>query len=155
MCRSDTCVDGTVDTEAIRSNSVATKRTKVLRHFLLSICHNIDKAIPIYQDNAAVAAIARACRITPHTKYLGIHTGFCKLEQLRGNTDISHLPTRQMLADLGTKPLPGPPLARFLEWGIGVRFYPIQGSTQYIDMDLHLYHVSYLDIISLLSSSAS
>jgi hypothetical protein len=139
----------------IRSNSRATKRTKIFRHFLLSIGHPVDRPITIYQDNAAVAAIVRACRITPRTKYLGIHAGFCQQEQVRGNTDIQYIPTRQMLADMGTKPLPGPPLARFTAWAIGFRFYPPSDSPQFQDMDLSHFSLTYLEIISLPSSSPS
>jgi hypothetical protein len=140
----------------IRSNSRATKRTKSsvtfsYRYFF----HPVDKPITIYQDNAAVAAVVRACRFTPRTKYLGIHAGFCQQEQKRGNTDIQYLPTRQMLADMGTKPLPGPPLARFTEWAIGFRFYPSSASPQFLAMDLAHYTLTYLEIIALPSSSSS
>jgi hypothetical protein len=138
----------------IRSNCRATKRTKVFRHFLLSIGHTIDRPITIYQDNAAVNAIVKACRITPRTKYLGIYSGYCQQEEQRGNSKLEYIPTKKMLADLGTKSLPGPSLARFTDWAIGVRFYPTQSSQQYLDMELNLYSMTYLQIVASRSSSS-
>ena len=139
----------------IRSNSRATLRTKVFRHFLLSIGHIVDGPVPIFQDNAAVNAIVKACRITPRTKYLGIHAGFCQQEEQRGNTKLHYIETKTMMADIGTKPLPGPPLQRFTEWAIGTRFYPHPTSQQYKDMDLDFYRLSYLEFASSRSSPKS
>ena len=60
-----------------------------------------------------------------------------------------------MLADMGTKHLPGPPLARFTAWAIGFRFYPPSDSPQYQDMDLSHFPLTYLEILSLPSASPS
>ena len=137
----------------IRSNSRANQRTKILRHFLTSVGHVISEPIPIYQDNQAVNAIVKASRITPRTKYLGIHAGYCQQEQERGNTHLDYLPTKMMMADVGTKALPGPQLNRFSEWGIGVRFYPPKDHKQYAQMKLEWYDLTYLEIEEVISSS--
>ena len=137
----------------IRSNSRANQRTKILRHFLTSVGHVISEPITIYQDNQAVNAVVKACRITPRTKYLGIHAGYCQQEQERGNTHLEYLPTKIMLADVGTKALPGPQIDRFCEWGIGVRFYPDKEHNQYLDMRLQWYDLTYLKIEEMISSS--
>ena len=59
-----------------------------------------------------------------------------------------------MLADLGTKSLPGPSLARFTDWAIGVRFYPTRSSQQYIDMEFNMFSMTYLQIVASRSSSS-
>ena len=130
----------------IRSNSRATKRTKIFRHFLQSIGHIIDGPVIIYQDNAAVEAIMKACRCTPRTKYLGLHAAFCQQEQSRGNADLQYLKSSMMMADMGTKPLSGPALSRFLEWAIGVRFYPSKESQQHTHMALSMYNKTFIEI---------
>ena len=84
---------------------------------------------------------------------MGIHAGYCQQEQQRGNTHLEYMPTKMMMADVGTKALPGPQLNRFSEWGIGVRFYPDKSNQQYDQMKLEWYHLTYLEIEELLSSS--
>ena len=137
----------------IRSNSRANQRTKILCHFLTSVGHVISTSFTIYQDNQAVNAVVKACRITPRTKHLGIHAGYCQQEQQRGNTHLEYLPTKMMMADVGTKALPGPQIDRFCEWGIGVRFYPNKEHKQYSDMKLMWYDLTYLNIEEIVSSS--
>ena len=137
----------------IRSNRSANQRTKIFRHFLTSIGHIIDAPVTIYQDNQAVNAVVKACRITPRTKYMGIHAGFCQQEQQRGNTHLEYLPTKMMMPDVGTKALPGPQITRFSEWAIGKRFYPNNAHPQYEQMKLDWYHLTYLEIEGIVSST--
>lgn len=139
----------------VRSNSRAIKRTKIFRHFLQSIGYLINGPIAVYQDNAAVGAIMKACRVTPRTKYLGLHASYCQQEQQRGNADIQYLKTSMMLADMGTKPLTGPALTRFTEWAIGKRFYPSPSSAQYKYLDLDSYSKTFLDIKAAISKTAT
>ena len=141
------------DSELRSNSSRANQRTKVLRHFLTSIGHVITNPVVIYQDNQAVNAVVKACRVTPRTKYMGIHTGYCQQEQQRGNTHLEYMRTKMMMADVGTKALPGPQLTRFSEWGIVVRFYPYKGDPQYVQMKLEWYHLTYLETEELSSSS--
>lgn len=138
----------------IRSNSRATKRTKIFRHFFQSIGHIIKGPTIIYQDNAAVEAITKACRVTPRTKHLSLHAAYCQQEQSRGNSDLQYLKSSMMMADMGTKALTGPALNRFHEWAIGKRFYPVEQSTQYDDMNLSIYGQSFIEICSDDSSSS-
>ena len=81
---------------------------------------------------------------------MGIHAGYCQQEQKRGNTHLQYLP---MMADVGTKALPGPQLDRCSEWGIGVRFYPKSGHPQYENMKLDWYKLTYFEIEEIVSSS--
>ena len=113
----------------------------------------MNDPVVIYQDNQAVNAVVKAYRVTPRTKYMGIHAGYCQQEQQRGNTHLEYVPTKMMMADVGTKALPGPQLTRFSEWGIGVIFYPNKGDPQYAQMKLEWYHLTYLEIEELISSS--
>ena len=137
----------------LRSNSRANQRTKVFRHFLTSVGHVISNPVTIYQDNQTVNAVVKACRITPRTKYTGIHAGYYQQEEQRGNTHLEYLPSKMMMADVGTKALPGPQLNRFSEWGIGVRFYPKKDEIQYKQMKLEWYTLTYLEIEHAVSSS--
>ena len=61
---------------------------------------------------------------------MGIHVVYCQQEQ-RGNTHLGYFPTKMMMADVGTKALPGSQINRFSEWGIRARFYPKKGHPQY------------------------
>ena len=84
---------------------------------------------------------------------MGIHAGFCQQEQQRGNTHLEYLPTKMMMADVGTKALPGPQITRFSEWAIGKRFYPNNAHPQYEQMKLDWYHLTYLEIEGIVSST--
>ena len=105
--------------------------------------------------HSAVSTIMKAGRNTQRAKYIALHAAYCQQEQSRGNADIQHFKSSMMLADMGTKSLSGPAVARFLEWAIGARAYPGKSDPQY--KLLHLQHFAHtdLEIISSYSSSSS
>ena len=82
----------------------------------------------------------------PRTKYLGIHNAFCQQEQERENTKTKHIESKKMLADMGTKPLAGPPHKRYAHWACGVRYYPPANHPQYKHMRLQHFDLPYLTI---------
>lgn len=139
----------------LRGLSRANVRAKIFRHFATSLNYHLVDPITIYQDNEAVEAIATVGRMTPRTKYLGIHTAFCQQEQERKNTKTQHIETKKMLADMGTKPLAGPPHKRFVHRASGVRFYPPSDHPQYKHMRLHQFDVPYLTIAKTKNDSKS
>ena len=81
---------------------------------------SIIKPTPIFEDNQGTLINTKRYQLTKGLKHLDIKFMWVRELQLEKNLiDIRHLPTKEMIADIGTKALPKPAFVEFRE-GLGI-----------------------------------
>jgi hypothetical protein len=66
----------------------------------------------LWEDNQSAIAYSHNALVNEKTKHIGLKWHFLKSHVEQGTIKLRYLPTDQMVADMFTKPLPGPALAR-------------------------------------------
>ena len=91
----------------------ATKEGLHLRQLLGEIFDSpITETTTIWEDNQSAIAYSQNALVSEKTKHIGLKWHFLKDHVEQGTIKLRYLPTDQMVADMLTKPLPGPALAR-------------------------------------------
>jgi hypothetical protein len=154
MKKTCTIMTHTTDAE-MKAQFTAVRRLQPIRRLLESMGYPCQKPTPAYTDNAAVAAVIDAKRMTPRCRHIDIPIAYLHQEK-----DLSYsnalLRTTQMIADLGTKPLVTLLHRRFKYWISGACFIPQIGTLHHTLLEMDLYEVSFIrfrDIIAQRSSN--
>jgi ribosomal protein L24E len=92
-----------------------------LRDFLIHQGHEI-KAATVYQDNTAAVAMTNKGRSTSdRTRHVAIRYFWVKDRVDAGEVDLEYLCTKEMIADINTKPLQGALFNKFRDELLGIR----------------------------------
>ena len=78
---------------------------------------------PILCNNQEATRLIKNPEFHQRTKHIAVRYHFVRHQQLNGNIEVSYVPTENQLADILTKPLPGPRF-NFLRHQIGVKPLP-------------------------------
>ena len=78
------------------------------KYFMESQGYTIDTNV-LYQDNKSTILLAKNGRLSTGKKSKHIHNQFVLIVNkiAKGDLEVKHAPTKQMLADINTKPLQG------------------------------------------------
>lgn len=77
-----------------------------LRNILSELCLRPKDALPLHVDNEGAEALAKNPEHHTRTKHIDARYHFIRHCVSRGRLSIVHVPTKEMLADMLTKPLP-------------------------------------------------
>jgi hypothetical protein len=72
----------------------------------------ITETTAIWEDNQSAIAYSQNALVSEKTKHIGLKWHFLMDHVEQGTIKLRYLPTDQMVADMFTKPLPGPTLTR-------------------------------------------
>ena len=72
-----------------------------------------DEPIPIYCDNTSTINISKNLMIHSKTKHIPIKYQFLREQVVEKNIRVEYVGTKEQVADIFTKPLPGNPLNIF------------------------------------------
>jgi hypothetical protein len=72
----------------------------------------ITETTTIWEDNQSAIAYSQNALVSEKTKHIGLKWHFLKDHVEEGSIKLRYLPSYQMVADMFTKPLPGPALTR-------------------------------------------
>jgi hypothetical protein len=72
----------------------------------------ITETTTIWEDNQSAIAYSKNALVSEKTKHIGLKWRFLKDHVEQGTIKLRYLPADEMVADMLTKPLSGPPLAR-------------------------------------------
>jgi hypothetical protein len=142
------------------------KTTTIMHHTtdaeLKGAFHGVRQVLPIRQlfsfmgfplgepstlnvDNAAVAAIIAADRMTPRIRHFDIPVAILQSEKNKSFiVNLTH--TFLMLADMGTKPNDPPTHRRFKLWAMGAIHLPKEGTAHFELLMMKYYEMNYVDI---------
>ena len=120
-----------------------TKDTKRYRRFLESIVRPLDHPTPTHEDNEATITQVIKDRLTPEVKHLDVM--ICWLNEQYRNRTFQPIPTstKNMRADLNTKPHGGESLQIKSLPLFGIKFYPPPDSEHYKLLELDKYNIGY------------
>jgi KUP system potassium uptake protein len=85
----------------------------------------IDGTTTILEDNHSAIAYSHNAHVSDETKHIDLKWHFLKAHVEEGTVILLYLPTDRVVADMFTKPLPGPALARHRS-AISGGAYPMQ-----------------------------
>jgi sugar phosphate isomerase/epimerase len=91
------------------------KEVQWLRKFLIELGFEIPHPTTMQQDNQSAIAIAVNPVHHARVKHMEIKTHFIRENIENGNVHFVYCPTELMIADLLTKPLPGPQFRTLVE----------------------------------------
>jgi hypothetical protein len=95
------------------STADATNEGLHLRQLMGEIFNSpITETTTIWEDNQNAIAYSQNALVSEKTKHIGLKWHFLKDHVEHGTIKLRYLPTDKMVADMLTKPLPGPALAR-------------------------------------------
>ncbi len=95
------------------------KEAEWMLDFLKGLGILMDSAMVVHVDNQGAIALAKNPVFHDHSKHIGIQYHYTRLLVKSGLLDLQYLPTKEMLADILTKPLPCMQ-HQYLAHGIGV-----------------------------------
>jgi antitoxin component of MazEF toxin-antitoxin module len=84
----------------------ATKEAMCLKHFLGELNLHKGEALTIKVDNQSCIALAKNPEFHARTKHIDIQCHFIREKVEEGEVTLEYCPTRLMVADILTKPLP-------------------------------------------------
>eukprot|EP00873_Tetraselmis_striata_P045637 jgi/Tetstr1/465901/TSEL_010517.t1 len=93
--------------------AIATQEVMFIRQMLQELGLALDGPTPIGEDNQACIAIATNDVTSSRTKHMDIRYHFVREACKNGDISIYYVETREMAADMFTKPLRNPLFAKF------------------------------------------
>ena len=86
--------------------AAAVKEGIWLRQLMKDLGWKVEKAIPVLVDNQSCIALAKNPEYHARTKHIDIQHHFTREKVAEGLFDLVYCPTKEMVADAFTKPLP-------------------------------------------------
>jgi hypothetical protein len=114
-CARNTTIDDSVNSAELKALFEATKSAIWLTNILNELGLSLQKPIPIYMDNLGAKAIAEVYQNLWRNRHLNMRINFIREQIAAGIITVHHVDTEDNIADLLTKPLPGPRMKRLRE----------------------------------------
>jgi hypothetical protein len=90
-----------------------------LKQFITEVFQPLDFPMKIFTDNQSSITIVHGNQLHMRTKHFNIQLYFIRDTIKKGNICVKYFPTGEMVADILTKPLPGPRM-KFLNDKLGI-----------------------------------
>src|SRR5262249_6515315 len=74
-----------------------------------------DQPITIFEDNQSMIALAKNPVHHARSKHIDVQHHFIRDKIQSKEIEVKYAPSEEMIADVMTKPLPGPKFAKFVE----------------------------------------
>jgi hypothetical protein len=143
--KTSTVMHHTTDAE-MKGAFFGVRQVMPIRQMFAFMGYPLGQPSTLFIDNAAVAAVIAADRMTPRCRHFDIPVALLQCEKHK--TFIANLVgTKLMVADMGTKPNDPPTHRRFKLWASGAKYLPAEGTVHFDLLQMKYYEMNYVDIL--------
>jgi hypothetical protein len=148
--KTSTIMHHTTDAE-LKGAFTGVRQVLPIRQLFSFLGYPLGKPSTLHVDNAAVAAIIAADKMTPRSRHFDIPVALLQSE--KNKSFVANLcRTQIMVADMGTKPNDPQTHCRFKLWSMGAIHLPKEGTEHFDLLQMRYYEMNYADILKDLKS---